>query len=556
MENRKKILIVEDERINREILRSILADQYDVLEAENGEVALSILKQQGSVAIILLDIGMPVMDGYTFLSVVKKDISLSAIPIIVTTQSDGDNDEVVALSLGATDYVVKPYKPQVILHRIANLISLSSMQKTMALVSVLKTDQLTGLYSRQYYYQCVRDVLIANPDKKYDIICSDIEGFKFINDAFGTDAADRLLCIIAELYLKTVGEQGICARLEADRFSCLIERKEEYTDDMFRQIAHRLKDISKVNNVVIDWGIYHINSTIDSVTVEQMCDRALLAAQSIKGKYDTYFAVYDDKLRSELRRKQQITDSMKHALASRQFEVYLQPKYSIKDNTLVGAEALVRWNHPEWGMQSPAEFIPLFEKNGFITKLDIYVWEEACAILHRWDKAGFPPIPISVNVSRADIYQSNIISVILDIVRKYNLQPQRLHLEITESAYSDAPNQIVDAVKKLRSAGFVIEMDDFGSGYSSLNMFAKLPIDILKLDMRFLQDQLESHTREGIMKFIMNLARHMNLVVTAEGVETVEQVNYLRDIGCDYAQGYHYAKPMPVEQFEKLLLQN
>lgn len=180
-----------------------------------------------------------------------------------------------------------------------------------------------------------------------------------------------------------------------------------------------------------------------------MCDRAFLAATSIKGQYGKHFAAYDDNLRRGLLRRQAITDVMEDALAEGQFEIYLQPKYSIRDEKLAGAEALVRWNHPEWGMQSPAEFIPLFEQNGFITKLDQFVWNRACACLREWDDKGYPPISISVNVSRADIYQADITDLLTKTVKRYGLSPERLHLEITESAYTENPEQLIQTVGDL-----------------------------------------------------------------------------------------------------------
>ena len=180
---------------------------------------------------------------------------------------------------------------------------------------------------------------------------------------------------------------------------------------------------------------------------------------------------------------------MEQALEQGQFEIYLQPKYRIKDDSLAGAEALVRWNHPKWGIQSPAEFIPLFEKNGFITKLDQYVWDKTCRVLHEWEDKGYPELSVSVNVSRADIYHADLVGILVHTVKKYGLPPSRLHLEITESAYTENPKQIIDTVNNLREQGFVIEMDDFGSGYSSLNMLNQLPLDILKLDMKFIQSE-------------------------------------------------------------------
>lgn len=549
MFSRKKILVVEDNMLNRSLLCQILSSDYDVVEAENGQEALDILKQVGEgISLILLDITMPVMDGYTFLSIMKADSAYSSIPVIVTTQNDAESDEVAALSHGATDFVAKPYKPQIILHRVASIIRL---RETAAMINLLQHDRLTGLSSKEFFYQQVSSILLHNPDKKYDIICSDIENFKLINDVFGVKTGDRLLCGIGKDYEQRIEGKGICGRLNSDQFACFLEHNWEYEDQMFIEASARINELLEIHNIVMKWGIYSAEDR--TVSVEQMCDRALLAARSIKGQYGKYFAIYDDTLRNQLLREQAITDSMESALAQNQFLVYMQPKYRIKDKSLMGAEALVRWNHPEWGFMSPAEFIPLFEKNGFITKLDQFVWEKACAVLRDLDDKGNYPICVSVNVSRADIYNEDLASILNKIVNKYGLSPSRLHLEITESAYTENPKQIIDTVTLLRDQGFIIEMDDFGSGYSSLNMLNDMPIDILKLDMKFIRTETAKPKSQGILQFIINLARWMNLSVVAEGVETKEQLDRLSEIGCDYVQGYYFAKPMPCSQFETLL---
>lgn len=549
MFSRKKILVVEDNALNRSLLCQILSADYDVEEAENGQEALGVLRQFGEgISLILLDIIMPVMDGYTFLSIMKADHSYSSIPVIVTTQNDAESDEVAALSHGATDFVAKPYKPQIILHRVAGIIRL---RETAAMINMIQYDRLTGLYSKQYFYQQAGEVLLRNPDQQYDIICSDIENFKLINDVFGVKAGDRLLRGIGNAYAERLKGIGICGRLNSDQFACLLKHRDDYTDDMFIEASILTNGLLDIHNIVMKWGIYNVEDR--SVSIEQICDRALLAARSIKGQYGKYFAIYDDTLRNQLLREQAITDSMESALSQNQFLVYLQPKYRIKDEVLVGAEALVRWNHPVWGFLSPAEFIPLFEKNGFITRLDRFVWEKACAVLHDWDERGYYPMSVSVNVSRADIYNEDLADTLVKIIEKYDLDPSRLHLEITESAYTENPKQIIDTVTTLRELGFVIEMDDFGSGYSSLNMLNDMPIDILKLDMKFIRSEMAKPKSQGILQFIINLASWMNLSVVAEGVETKAQLLRLTEIGCDYVQGYYFAKPMPCQEFEGLL---
>ena len=542
----KRVLVVEDNALNRELLCHILSQKYQVLEAENGAQALEILRAHpGDISLIFLDVVMPVMDGYTFLAHLRSDSSLSFIPVVITTQGNSEEDELNALSHGATDFVPKPYRPKIILHRAANLIEL---QENAAMVNQFKYDRLTGLYSREYFYQKVAERLAEDPDTPYAIVCSNVENFKVYNDIFGTKAGDRVLKNIAEAGRALTGEDGLCARYGADRFLYL--QKQEALSGYLRQDSF-LNKLVNVKDISLKWGVYKI--TAPSVPVEKMCDRAFLVADSIKGRYNQTVAVYDDVLRDKLLREQAITESMETALAEGQFAVYLQPKYWLKGNILSGAEALARWIHPELGFLSPAEFIPLFEKNGFITRLDRFVWEQTCMLLRRWRQEGYPAIPVSVNVSRADVYQEDLPETLTNLVERYGIEPQQFHLELTESAYTENPNQIITMVDELRRRGFVIEMDDFGSGYSSLNMLSQVHFDILKLDMKFIQTETAKPGEMSIMRFVVNLAKWLNLSTVAEGAETKAQVERLQDVGCDYAQGYYFSRPLPIPEFEALL---
>ena len=343
MLRQKQILVVEDNQINREMLKEILSEEYCVLEAENGLEALEILQRhRDDVALILLDMVMPMMDGFAFLDRIKADPELALVPVIVMTQNDSKEDEIAALAHGATDFVPKPYRPQVILHRVASIIKL---RETAAMVNLLQYDRLTGLYTKEFFYRKVRERLDENPDEEYTLVCSNIENFKLYNDVFGTEAGNRLLQGIAAQMRSHVGEEGICGRYIADRFICLQKREAE------RAARQRMAEYAQderpaaMKNVTIKWGIYEI---IDhSVPVEQMCDRASLAAGSVSGNYNRIFAVYDDAMRGKLLKEKAITDAMETALEERQFFVHLQPKYSLADRHMVGAEALVRWIHPE-----------------------------------------------------------------------------------------------------------------------------------------------------------------------------------------------------------------
>ena len=549
MATHKRILVVEDNELNRAMLVAILADQYTTLEAENGQQALDILRPTREyISLILLDVMMPVMDGYTFLDIIKKDARLSLIPVIVMTQSSSEESEIAALAHGATDFVPKPYRPKVILHRIASIIHL---QETAAMMNQFQYDRLTRLYSKEFFFQKAHEILAQNPDKEYNIVCSNIVNFKLYNDTFGIPAGDRLLKNFAAGITEYLDGKGISCRYSADRFVCLQERGRETAQCTIFNRMRRSSVAENLRNVEVKWGVYQIEDR--TLPMEHMCDRAMLAADSIKGRYNRSVAVYDDTLRRKLLREQSITSCMESALADNQFTVYYQPKYRVSDSRLCGAEALVRWIHPEWGFMSPGEFIPLFEKNGFISKLDQFVWERTCQLLRQWQDKGYPPLPVSVNVSRADIYQPDLADCLQNLTKKYGVDPKLLHLEITESAYTENSKQIITAVDQLRARGFIIEMDDFGSGYSSLNMLSQLKLDVLKLDMQFIRNETSQSSNRGIMRLMVEMAHRMNLSVVAEGVEVQRQLDRLQEIGCDYVQGYLFSKPLPQEDYDELL---
>ena len=549
MQADKKILAVEADEDCRTSLLPALSSRYTVLEAEDGDQALKLLEDQGGdFALVLANATRTSPDGRPFPERLKTDPRFASLPVVAISPEAGEEEEMAALSHGADGFIPRPCRTELALCRVAAVMRLC---ESVALAKQARYDDIADVYSKSYFYQRVRDILLRNPATSYDILCSDIEDFKLINDTIGIVAGDRLLRQVGKLHASLLGDHGICGRLSADRFACLIEHREDYSDEMFTQSTARIKSGFGNRNVVLKYGIYRVEDR--EVPVEQMCDRALLAVQSIKGQYGKHFAFYDDKLRDTLLHRQAITDGMERALASGQFEVYLQPKFRIADGSLSGAEALVRWNHPEWGLQPPSEFIPLFERNGFITKLDQYVWEQACSLMRRWDLMGFPRIDVSVNVSRTDIRDMDMARVLGGLAERYGLDPSRLHLEITESACKDSADQLVETLHRLRKMGFVIEMDDFGSGYSSLNMLTEMPLDVLKLDMKFIQTEVANPSGDSILGFIVSLARWMELSVVAEGVETREQLERLQADGCDYAQGYFLARPMPVKALEELL---
>lgn len=552
MEKLRKILVVDDLEMNRQTLINLLEDEYEIMTANDGKQAISLLSRyQTEISLVLLDIMMPILDGYDVLREVKKIDILSKIPIIVMTQMNDSEVELEALSLGAADFISRPFIPEIVKQRIRNMIY---MNEVSAMVDIVTKDNLTGLYNKDTFYRKAYDLLWEDTDTSYDLIALDVERFKMINDTYGIWEGDKLLRYIADRLLELSRDRdALCARISGDQFMILQPRSKENVEYLVEFLKKEMDSYPLDMKISIKMGIYEVEDL--KIPIVVMCDRACLAAAETKGKYDQVFSYYDDSIRKRLLLEQQITNEMKRALEKQQFQMYLQPKYDLKNNQIAGAEALVRWIHPERGFMSPADFIPLFEKNGFITEMDNYIWQQACDFISRRLENGKKCVPISVNLSRRDIYKTNLAEALAFMIQHHNFHPEYLHLEITETAYTENPEQLIEVIAKLKNFGCIIEMDDFGSGYSSLNMLSALPIDILKLDMKFMQSDLERRTgdKSNIIYFIINLAKNMNLSVVAEGVETPEQVEMLKEMSCDFAQGYYYAKPMTVKEFEELL---
>lgn len=294
----------------------------------------------------------------------------------------------------------------------------------------------------------------------------------------------------------------------------------------------------------VDFGFYSIVNR--DVPAEQMIDLAHIVQTAIKGSYDTRWAHYDKAMRQRMRHEVFVVKEIQKALDCGEFKVYLQPQYDYPTRKMTSAEALVRWVQPDAGVIPPNEFIPVFEKNGFINKLDLYVFEEVCRIQHNQISSGGHAVPIAVNLSRVDLFSHDLVVKLLDICNRFEVEQKLVKLEITESAYSNEPQQLVSAIEALRAAGFSVEMDDFGSGYSSLDTLYEMPVDAVKLDMRFIDG---SQTQRGrfIIDTIVNMMKLLEIPLIAEGVETENQADFLHSIGCDIMQGYYYARPMPEE---------
>lgn len=550
MNQKDIILLIDDDEENRSTLHEILSDTYTIVDASTITEALTKLENHAvKISMILLNLMISNMYGFAFLAELQRIKAATNIPVIVTTVDNNETKELEALQLGAHDIIAKPFRPAIIKRRIANTIKLL---KTAAEINMIERDALTGLYSMSFFAKKVAEVIQSNEDKRYLVVFANISRFKLVNELFGRAEGDRLLTFIGKSILDTIGENELCGHAGADNFFILID-SDKYSEGSIKEIVNKLNSYSIPINIVMRFGVYMINDI--TMPIEKICDRAKLAVDTFEGNYESFITYYDDSIREKLLREHMITNAMKRAVEEKQFVIYYQPKFDLNSECVIGAEALVRWKHPEFGFLSPGEFIPIFEKNGFISELDYYVWDCVCQKIASWVETGHSLMPISVNVSRVDLYNPKLPQLLFDLVNKYKIPIQYLHLEITESAYTDNAKQMIDIVNEIRKIGFVIEMDDFGTGYSSLNMLSDLPIEILKLDMSFLRNNVGRSSGRSVIQFVINLAKWLGLFVVAEGVETQEQAIFLRNMGCDYAQGYYYSKPVDDSDFEKLLLE-
>ncbi len=416
-------------------------------------------------------------------------------------------------------------------------------------------DQVTGLYSKNVFFAKAKELLVENPDKKFVFIKANFDKFQLVNSFFGFDEGDRLLqyfsyrlkqilLIIPQSVIGHLGSDNFvicCSDLPNNGVLLLLEKN-------IHSIIEGFRDDFKLS---ISVGLYHIEDNLMDFSL--IHSRAIIALKKSKEEYGEYYTVYDESMNEDSFQKYFVINEMQTAFNEQQFEVYLQPKCNLTTGKIVGAEALVRWIHPEKGLIGPDNFITILESNGFITKLDEYVWNRACLFIRSWIDAGLTPIPISVNVSRVDLHNPELKDTLLELIDRHGISIENLHLEITESAYSENPYQIIDTVNLLHDLGFHIELDDFGTGYSSLNALNAMKLDILKLDMSFIKAQTEDKKSGDIINFIVRLAKQMKLEVVAEGIETAEQLSFLRGIGCEMGQGYYFSKALTKNDFDEYM---
>ena len=431
--------------------------------------------------------------------------------------------------------------------------SIRAERRAKQLISATETDSLTGLYNRDYFFQYANRIFQEHPDTQMDAIVLNIEQFHSINALNGREFGDQLLRILgSELHTIADENGGIAGRFGADRFDCYCRHAADY-QVLFDRLQRKMDAISPYTSVSLRMGVALWQAGIEPV---QLFDRARIACTQARGHFKEHLIVFDERVRERELLEQRLINDLRRSLDNYELEVHYQPKFDVESDPpkLVSAEALVRWRHPELGMISPDIFIPLFERCGKISEVDKYVWSQAARQIARWQSRFGRTIPISVNLSRVDVFDPMLEKNLEDIVRQNGLEREALKLELTESAYTENAEQVIRVVEGLRDKGYTVEMDDFGTGYSSLNMLSAMPVDVLKMDRTFIQNMENNERDVQLVALILGIAKNLKIPVIAEGVETETQLQILRNLGCTLVQGYYLSRPLHPTEFEAVLL--
>ena len=427
--------------------------------------------------------------------------------------------------------------------------SMRAERKANELISATEIDKLTGLYNRSFFFQYANRMFEEHPETPMDAIVLNIERFHSVNALSGRMFGDQVLRALGnEVHEIAKESNGIAGRFEADRFDIYRNHAEDY-QAVFDRLQSKLDDLAPNANVQLRMGVMPWKANLEPV---QMFDRARAACSMARGHYNAHLIVYNEALRERELLEQRLLNDLRQALDSYEFEVYFQPKFDIQSDPpqFVGAEALVRWRHPELGMIGPDDFIPLFERSGQIGAVDKYVWEEAARQISRWRELYGVTVPVSVNLSRVDVFDPKLEKTLDEVLQQNGLTNDVFKLEVTESAYTENAELVIQVVESLREKGYEVGMDDFGTGYSSLNMLSVMPIDVLKMDRMFIRDMEQDERGTRLVALIVDIAKSLKIPVVAEGVETKEQLTILKDLGCEMVQGYYFSRPLPSSDFE------
>ncbi len=561
MDKQKTILIADDVSINRDVLCDFFCEDYDTLQAEDGEEAIQLLMQHAdSIALLLLDIRMPKKSGFDVLSFMQEHNMRGHIPVMVITGSNDEQDELQAYNLGASDIIHKPFVPQIVLRRAENLMELYEHRRAVEQQLAMKIkeledakahDKLTGLLNTQQFLSVASDVLEKayrdGTAEQYTVIYSNICNFKYYNARYGLNAGDQMLREIAES-INHFEPEDLDARFGNDHFVTLTKRN--YVEESIRTVNTAFARKYGHIGVTLKTGIFRIKGKGE--TVSTACDLAKIACDSIRMSKELLCA-YDERLERHVTMSTYVLQNLDKAIQEGYIKAYYQPVLRTISEKQCGMEALARWIDPEIGFLSPADFIPALEENRLITKLDLYMLREICREMKAAETAGRVLVPVSFNLSRYDFSACDIYEEVEKIVREYGVARDMLNIEITETTVMEDPETLRRDIHRFREGGYQVWMDDFGSGYSSLNVLKDFEFDEIKLDMQFLSAFNEKSKK--IIQSVILMAKELGIQTLAEGVETQEQLDFLRNIGCEKAQGYLFSKPLPIDQLAALQAQ-
>lgn len=550
---KRRILIVDDEQVNRELLGFIAASDYDVLYASNGEDALEIMRREvKTLSLVLLDLLMPGMNGITVLSIMKEDPELSELPVLVLTSEE--SAELDCLKMGAADFIKKPFdQADVVIARMERTIELYEDRK---IILETEREDMTGLFTRNYFFSYAEKYDWFHEGEKMDAVALNIDSFHLINELYGKLAGNNVLRHMGTYLLNLRDQTGsIVGRTGADQFLMYVPSGKIEYGAMAADLAQHFDSFPEIK-ARVRCGVY---TDVDKqIELERRFDRAVQAQNTIRDDYNKTVGYYDAEIHEERLKEAQLLSEFEVAIDNNQFELYFQPKYNVEGDKprLASAEALVRWKHPQMGMISPGEFIPLFEKNGLIQRLDRYIWKKAIEYMAKWQKEYGKAVPLSVNISRMDLYNHGLVEYLEVLLDKCGVSRDRLYLEILESAYMENSDQLIEIVEHMQSEGFVVEMDDFGTGYSSLAMLAQVPVDVIKMDISFVRGMRSDDKREIMIRLIMDIAKYLKIRVVAEGVEDKQTVDFLKSVGCNVIQGFYFSRPLPEAEFIKKFMED
>ncbi|MBN9386423.1 MAG: EAL domain-containing protein [Chloroflexi bacterium] len=567
-----KILIIEDDDIIIATARDLLeAEGYEVITAETGQQGIDLAQQQIP-DLIICDVMMPGVDGHHVLGALRTIPETNAIPFIFLTAKADKSDIRQGMKLGADDYLTKPYNRIDLLDAISSRLTKQNVlnqrfydqvqQVEARLNYALYYDTLTGLPNRLLFREQFLKILAAKPiaDPVVAVIYLSLDRYSQIRNNLGLNSANLLLKAVAVRLKETLGENASISRLQADEFVLFISGNSaslnaaQTCQAILGKLAlpYELNQLEVYTTASLGIGLYPENGT----ELEELLDNARISMLYTRERGGNNFEFYKAEKFTRSLELVKLETSLHHALERNELEIHYQPQVSIQQGNIVGAEALLRWKHPEKGFVPPVTFIPLAEENGLIHEIGDWVLKTACLKVKSWQKAGLPPIRISVNVSSHQIYRPDFLDKVRRITQQTGLPLENLELELTESTLLHEVSIANIVLRRLRAVGIKIAIDDFGTGYSSLSYLKQFPFDTLKIDRQFVQNIGQDPESSAITLATIQMAHNLNLKVIAEGVETESELEFLRKHACEEIQGYYYSRPLPEGEFEKLLASN